>query len=577
MLALGVVWSGDAAIAEKRLALVIGNDLYGNLTPADQLKKVRNDARAMAAALRGLGFDVITGENVDRRDFNLKLQKFAARIQPGDQAAVFFAGHGVAIGSVNYLLPSDVPRIAAGQEGLLASEAIDADRIVKTLRRRGARISLIILDACRNNPFADKRGRSIGAARGLSRMDPPEGTLVMYSAGAGQQALDRLGERDKNPNSVFTRTLLPLLQTPGLEINVLAREVKRRVRDLARTVGGHRQTPAVYNEVIGNFYLKPGGGKPAPVAALPPAPAGKNGKAPVNGAKTRDGQLAYLKAVSAHTLPAYQKFLADFPNHPKAAAVRDIMSALLDERFWLRTKKAATPNAYQLYIKAFPKGSHVAEAQSRIANMTGSAGPPPAKAGGGKLRPATAPPGRIAAKAGVSPRADTAPASRAATVIDVGSQQPAPRPVRRPAGKANTGSPRPATGQVAARAGAGVRRRARRCGHPHGRYRVSGVLTTNPLEIRQGPGRGFPVVSSIPANASGMAISDCVANPSGVTWCRIRHRCATGYLPAGFLIDALTGQRPGTERVDRAPRNFQRFQRFQRRNRRRNRNRQRRR
>jgi hypothetical protein len=489
LLVTAAVWS-DIARAEKRLALVIGNDLYNNLTANDQLKKARNDARAMAAAFRNLGFDVMLGENLNRRDFNLKLQQLAAKIQPGDHVAVFFAGHGVRVGSANYLLPSDVPQIASGQEGLLESEAVDAERISETLRKRGARISLLILDACRNNPFADAKGRSIGGARGLARMDPPEGTFVMYSAGAGQQALDRLSDKDANPNSVFTRTLLPLLKTPGLEINVMAREVKRRVRDLARTVGGHRQTPAIYNEVIGNYYLNRGAGQqvkpklppPPPVTLLTPG----DKKTPPAG-KPRDGRLAYLKAVSVHTLEAYEKFLADFPDHPKADAVRDIVAAMSDERFWNRARKSDTLSSYRLYLRAFPKGANVAEANKRIVALIGPQKPnvlPPVK---------PVPPKQVIPQKG-------------------------------------------------------------KCGHPHGRYLVAGLAAGASLKIRQGPGSGYRSVATLVVNANGIGVGKCLATRSGGQWCRVRYQCVSGFAPARFLMDAQTRQRAGTSRNSRGQR-----------------------
>jgi hypothetical protein len=121
-------------------------------------------------------------------------------------------------------------------------------------RKKGARLSLLVLDACRNNPYKDNRGRSVGGTRGLAPMDPPEGTLVLFSAGAGQEALDRLSDDDKNPNSIFTRIFLPMIKQDGLELSRLSRLVKGKVRDLAKSVG-HKQTPAVYNEVIGDVYL----------------------------------------------------------------------------------------------------------------------------------------------------------------------------------------------------------------------------------------------------------------------------------------------------------------------------------
>ena len=240
--------------AGKRIALVIGNDNYSNLPSQFQLKKAQNDARSTAETFSSLGFDVMSGFDLNRRNMNVQLSKLANKIEPGDEVMFFFAGHGVRIEGQNYLLPSDIPPITDANEDLLKAESLRVDSISDMFRKKGARLALLVLDACRNNPYLDTRGRSIGGSRGLAPMDPPEGTLVLFSAGAGQQALDRLSDDDSNPNSVFTRSFLPLVKQQGLELSRLSRLLKGKVRDLAKSVG-HKQTPAVYNEVIGDVFL----------------------------------------------------------------------------------------------------------------------------------------------------------------------------------------------------------------------------------------------------------------------------------------------------------------------------------
>ena len=238
----------------KRIALVIGNDAYANLPEHYQLKKARNDAEVTADTFAKLGFEVIKGLDLSRRDMNIRLARLVNKIEPGDEVFFFFAGHGVQIDGQNYLLPSDIPSIEGASEDLIKFESVRVDQITNRMRRQGARLSILVIDACRNNPYENTKGRSIGGTRGLASMEPPEGTLVLFSAGAGQAALDRLGDDDRHPNSIFTRKFLPLVETKGLELSQLARKLKSEVRSLARTVG-HKQTPAVYNEVIGNVYL----------------------------------------------------------------------------------------------------------------------------------------------------------------------------------------------------------------------------------------------------------------------------------------------------------------------------------
>ncbi|NNE24639.1 MAG: caspase family protein [Rhizobiales bacterium] len=242
--------TASAAMAEKRVALVIGNDNYDNVT---RLQKAVNDAKAMAGTLRQLGFGVTEASNVARRDMNFAVHQFVNQIEPGDVAMVFFAGHGVEISGENFLLPTDIPDAGPGQEGFVKAESIGLNDILTRLKSKKARLNVIILDACRNNPFSSA-GRSLGATRGLARIAAPNGTFVMYSADAGEAALDRLNDNDENPNSVFTRTLIPLMQKPGLDLVNIAREARRQVRQLALGVS-HQQTPAYYDAVLGAFYF----------------------------------------------------------------------------------------------------------------------------------------------------------------------------------------------------------------------------------------------------------------------------------------------------------------------------------
>ncbi len=234
-----------------RLALVIGNDKYTEVT---KLEKAGNDASAMAGVLKELGFDVSLALDATRREMNSAIQEFVSSVNPGDTALVFYAGHGVEIDGENYLLPIDTPDASGGQADFIAAEAIGLDDLLSRLRDRNAQLNIIVLDACRNNPFSGKGTRSLGGSQGLARISAPQGTFVMYSADVGEAALDRLGNKDTDQNSVFTRTLIPLLKKPGLDLVDTAREVRRKVRDLASTIR-HNQTPAYYDAVLGDFFF----------------------------------------------------------------------------------------------------------------------------------------------------------------------------------------------------------------------------------------------------------------------------------------------------------------------------------
>ncbi len=314
---LVLVMPGLAA-AERRFALVIGNDAYDNVPT---LLKAGNDARAMERTLSGMGFEVISAIDATRREMNRALQRLSNSVQPGDVAMLFYAGHAIEIEGENYLLPVDIPPAEPGQEGFVRDEAISLNRVLAGMRRTGARLNIAVLDACRDNPFAESTGRSIGAKRGLSRIVAPGGTFVMYSADAGQAALDRLDNADPDPNSVFTRTLLPLMQRPGLDLVELARETRRGVNKLAATVG-HQQTPAYYDAILGEFRFSLGAPEPNPPTIE--VPVTTQPKANDTAIEVAFWQSAEASGSSA----AYQTYLDRFPNGSFADLARLKISEL---------------------------------------------------------------------------------------------------------------------------------------------------------------------------------------------------------------------------------------------------------
>ncbi len=260
--------AGPAAEA-RRLAVVVGNDIYPTLKPEQQLQRAVADARAVSAKLRSMGFEVEMVENANLRTLDRLLTATAVRAGPGDTVLLFFAGHGLSIRGQNFLLPSDTDppgmlnELAAAET--LRREAFLVDDVIERLRANGAGNVVLMLDACRNNPFRTNEGRSIGATRGLSRQETPQGVFLLFSAGFGEEALDRLPGDDPDPNSVFTRTLVPLLGRPGLSLTDLAKEVQVGVTTLAARAG-RPQTPAYYDQIVGRLSLVPAESDPAVAA-----------------------------------------------------------------------------------------------------------------------------------------------------------------------------------------------------------------------------------------------------------------------------------------------------------------------
>ena len=257
-----VVMAASPAGAQSRLAFVVGNDAYRNVTP---LKKAVNDARAVSKSLQQLGFRVTVGENLGWRDYVEKFSVFENSIQPGDTAFLFYSGHGVEIDGANFLIPVDAPKVAPEQQTLLKDVSISTDSLIQRLKARGTRAQIIVLDACRENPFRQSNGRSVGGARGLAGAHAPGGVFMIYSAGVGEVALDRLSDGDANPNSIFTRSFLPLLEDPENSLIAVAKQTRAKVKGLASSVG-QTQSPAYYDEIDGEIFLAK-----QTAEALPPA------------------------------------------------------------------------------------------------------------------------------------------------------------------------------------------------------------------------------------------------------------------------------------------------------------------
>lgn len=328
---------GAVPAAAKRVALVIGNDAYEAVPP---LQKAVNDARAVSQSLAKLNFAVDLGENLTRRQINAKFAEFVERISPGDTAFFFFAGHGVALDGQNILLPVDIPDTS--NAGLVRDEAHVVDDLLARVQGKGAAVSLFVLDACRNNPFASKGGRSVGATRGLQVVAPPTGTFVLMSAGAGQEALDRLGDDDANPNSVFTRILLPLLQKPGMSHIALAKAVQREVEATAKTIGRNQQ-PAFYDQITGEIVLLPGGSDVTPAETTKETPDETNnrGSVPVE----VDPALEEWNAIKdLRSLKIHQAFLRKYPESRYA----DYAKALVEELEAEAASKAKVEEAKQV-------------------------------------------------------------------------------------------------------------------------------------------------------------------------------------------------------------------------------------
>ncbi|HKE59712.1 MAG TPA: caspase domain-containing protein [Pyrinomonadaceae bacterium] len=227
---------GKAAKSERRVALVIGNSSYAS----SPLKNPVNDAHDIGQALRGLGFDVIDRENVGQNDMKRAIREFGSKTKNSDVALFYYAGHAVQVNGENYLIPVGA---TIEKEEEVEYESVDVGFVLAQMTNAGSKTNIVILDACRNDPFA-RSFRS--ATRGLALMNAPGGTLIAYATAPGSVASDGNGR-----NGLYTQELLQNLRTPGLDVE----EVFKRVRIAVREKTQGAQTPWESSSLVGSFHF----------------------------------------------------------------------------------------------------------------------------------------------------------------------------------------------------------------------------------------------------------------------------------------------------------------------------------
>jgi len=256
-----LAWSccSAPAFAEKRIALVVGNSAYQNITRLDNPK---NDALLMADTLGGLGFTMIGGgaqTDLDKAALDIAIQNFGRQIQGADVTLFYYAGHGVQVSGSNYLVPVNANPT---READVDFQMVDVNLVLRQMQGSGTRLNMVILDACRNNPFGARGLRS--AEGGLAQLRAPEGTLISYATQPGSVAQDGV-----DGHSPYTRALAATVVQAGLDIFQTFNQVGLVVK---RSTGGAQQPWVSSSPIDGTFYFVPPQTAVSPVS--PPAPCG---------------------------------------------------------------------------------------------------------------------------------------------------------------------------------------------------------------------------------------------------------------------------------------------------------------
>src|ERR1700724_899686 len=287
---IGILASSNVAKADRRVAFVVGNGAYKNAQP---LPNPPIDAKAMAGVLRNVGFEVVEGPNPTRDKMSERLLEFGNKAQGADVALFFYAGYGIAINGTNYLLPVDAD--IKSEIDVKLGSAVNID-VTLDQTMSDAKVKLVFLDACRDNPFAArlrslKTTRSVNVQTGLAEMKSGEGTLIAFATGPGQTALDG----KEGTNSPFTRALIAHIATPGVEIQQAMTEVRAQVNE--ETNKG--QLPWGHTNLIGAVYLNPS----AAPAASAAAPAVTGSTAVASTSSGSDVELEFWRSVKESNKP----------------------------------------------------------------------------------------------------------------------------------------------------------------------------------------------------------------------------------------------------------------------------------
>lgn len=350
-IAVAAIAAFAGAAEARRVALVIGNSSYKNVAVLDN---PGNDAHDVGATFERLGFDVLRVKDGTFDGMRRGLLDFARQARGSEIAILFFAGHGMEVGGENYLIPVDA-ELKADVD--VNHEAI-ALKTITPLVENASRLGLVILDACRNNPFAARMQRTVqtrAVSRGLAAVEPTGNVLIAFAAREGTTAADGTGR-----NSPFTASLLKHLETPGLEINFLFRNVRDDVLEATRKA----QLPFVYGSLSREaIYLK---------AALPvvPAPPVVQGPAP--------DEVVWNLVKESRDPAQFTRFMSEFPTSAYRGEAEKRVAALNaevgrrpgpDEVVWNLVKDSRDPAQVNRFIAEFPKSPHRAAAESRLASL----------------------------------------------------------------------------------------------------------------------------------------------------------------------------------------------------------------
>jgi hypothetical protein len=326
---------------EQRIALVIGNSKYQNTV---QLTNPGNDTKAVAQLLNSAGFEVISATDLSHNQMIEAVQAFSAKVAgrgPNTVAMVYYAGHGVQLAGENYLIPVDA-RISSEPD--LVNGSLRLVDVMATLEAIPSRVRIVILDACRNNPFPSIND----AGRGLAIVDAPKGSIVAYSTAPGTEALDGTGD-----HSPYTAAFLRLANEKNLPIEQLFKRIRL---DVGSSTEG-QQTPWESSSLTSDFYFF---GDTAVAATR--APAQTRTAYSASDLPSRSPRQAYEYVLAENSVENYQEFIRLYPRDPLSDRIRTLLGNLLQAKAWHTAVQTNSAVAYKSFYEKFSDGPYAQSA-----------------------------------------------------------------------------------------------------------------------------------------------------------------------------------------------------------------------
>jgi hypothetical protein len=323
--------------ADQRVALVIGNSNYQS---APKLANPGNDAQSMSQLLNSAGFEVTQATDLTRKDMIRVVQDFTAKVAergPSTVAMIYYAGHGVQVEGENYLLPVDA-KISSSYD--LDGNSLRLVDLMGTLDSISSRMRIVVLDACRNNPFPEVND----TGRGLAIVDAPNGSIVGYSTAPGMEAAD--GDGNHSP---YTSAFLNIAREPNLPIEQLFKRVRLEVNNATRG----RQTPWESSSLTSDFYFF---GDTAVAAGREPD------RRPIvqmaANLPSRSVRQAYDYVVSEGSPEYYEEFIRLYPHHPLCDEIRVLLYHSQVSKAWHKSVLANSPSAYKAFHENYPNSPY---------------------------------------------------------------------------------------------------------------------------------------------------------------------------------------------------------------------------